>query len=115
MLYPSTKRQAVLQLLEQHITDNIVKVRGMPCPGRSSRLVLSGPGNAQIGNEYYRQVVGIPQGSILSSLLCSFFYGDLERRHLGFTGDASSVRFLLVLQMRLGRAQLSCGSSVRFS
>ena len=32
---------------------------------------------------YYRQVVGIPQGSVLSSLLCSFCYGDLETNKLG--------------------------------
>lgn len=50
----------------------------------------------QIGNEYYRQVIGIPQGSILSSLLCSFFYGDLERNHLRFTDDPSSVSDLPV-------------------
>jgi telomerase reverse transcriptase len=35
----------------------------------------------QIGNDYYQQVIGIPQGSVMSSLLCSFFYGDLERTH----------------------------------
>lgn len=34
----------------------------------------------QIGRHYYRQQVGIPQGSILSTVLCSFFYGDLETR-----------------------------------
>ena len=34
-------------------------------------------------HRYYRQVVGIPQGSVLSSLLCSYCYGDLETRKLG--------------------------------
>ncbi|XP_028550949.1 telomerase reverse transcriptase isoform X2 [Dendrobium catenatum] len=33
----------------------------------------------QIGHDYYLQEVGISQGSILSSLLCSFYYGHLER------------------------------------
>lgn len=46
---------------------------------------------AQIGNEYYRQVVGIPQGSVLSAILCSFFYGDLERKHFRFTDDDECV------------------------
>lgn len=36
-------------------------------------------------------MVGIPQGSVLSALLCSFFYGDLERRHFKFTDDSHSV------------------------
>ncbi|THG96236.1 hypothetical protein EW026_g5564 [Hermanssonia centrifuga] len=74
VLYPTAERKEILELLEQHITDNIVK----------------------IGNDYYRQVVGIPQGSILSTLLCSFFYGDLERTTLKFTEDTSSVLLRLI-------------------
>lgn len=46
----------------------------------------------QIGNDYYRQMVGIPQGSVLSALLCSFFYGDLERQRLPFARDPSNVK-----------------------
>lgn len=45
----------------------------------------------QIGDDYYRQKVGIPQGSVLSTLLCSFFYGDLEKAQLKFTEDSQSV------------------------
>ncbi|XP_010257254.1 PREDICTED: telomerase reverse transcriptase isoform X2 [Nelumbo nucifera] len=33
----------------------------------------------QFGQKFYLQEVGIPQGSVLSSLLCSFYYGHLER------------------------------------
>ncbi|XP_057499011.1 telomerase reverse transcriptase isoform X2 [Actinidia eriantha] len=32
----------------------------------------------QLDNKFYLQSVGIPQGSVLSSLLCSFYYGHLE-------------------------------------
>lgn len=39
----------------------------------------------QIGNKYYRQKTGIPQGSKISSLLCSFFYSWLEKDHLAWT------------------------------
>lgn len=40
----------------------------------------------------YRQKVGIPQGSMLSCLLCSLFYGHMDRRHLGrFLKDPSSL------------------------
>lgn len=52
--YESTS--LILKLLRQHITENLVK----------------------IGKEFYRQRVGIPQGSSLSTLLCSFFYADME-------------------------------------
>ncbi|EST06693.2 reverse transcriptase [Kalmanozyma brasiliensis GHG001] len=48
----------ILKLLRQHITENLIK----------------------IGKEFYRQRVGIPQGSSLSTLLCSFFYADMESR-----------------------------------
>lgn len=36
-------------------------------------------------------MIGIPQGSVLSTLLCSFFYGDLEKRFGKFTDDVHSV------------------------
>lgn len=38
----------------------------------------------RIGKKYYRQKTGIPQGSILSSTICNYFYADLERNHLEF-------------------------------
>jgi len=46
----------------------------------------------KIGKSYYRQTVGIPQGSVLSSILCSFFYGDMEKKFSRFTEDPQSVR-----------------------
>jgi hypothetical protein len=56
-------------------------------------LHSAGGSRAQIGNDFYRQMVGIPQGSVLSSLLCSFFYGDLENAHFGaLRADPGSVR-----------------------
>ncbi|XP_057948417.1 telomerase reverse transcriptase isoform X2 [Malania oleifera] len=33
----------------------------------------------QLDKNFYLQNVGIPQGSVLSSLLCSFYYGHLEK------------------------------------
>lgn len=38
----------------------------------------------RIGKKYYRQKAGIPQGSVLSSTLCNYFYADLERNQLPF-------------------------------
>ncbi|KAM6319031.1 telomerase reverse transcriptase [Aegotheles albertisi] len=37
----------------------------------------------EIGSRYYLQCCGIPQGSILSTLLCSLCYGDMENKLLG--------------------------------
>ncbi|XP_004698159.1 telomerase reverse transcriptase [Echinops telfairi] len=55
----------------------------------------------QIRNKYYVQCQGIPQGSILSTLLCSLCYGDMENTVLpGIQQDGLLLRlvddFLLV-------------------
>ncbi|KFP90409.1 Telomerase reverse transcriptase, partial [Apaloderma vittatum] len=55
----------------------------------------------EIGNRYYVQCCGIPQGSILSTLLCSLCYGDMENKLLcGVQQDGVLIRlvddFLLV-------------------
>lgn len=48
VVYSVENRSELLKLLEKHITMNVVKIDG----------------------NYFRQKVGIPQGSIVSSLLC---------------------------------------------
>lgn len=64
----------LMQLLREHVERNLVK----------------------IGKRYYRQKTGIPQGSVLSSILCNFFYAELERDVLSFTlGDDSLLLRLL--------------------
>lgn len=52
----------LLQLVGTHIQQNLVK----------------------IGKKFYRQREGIPQGSVLSSTLCNYFYADLEIHVLPF-------------------------------
>jgi len=58
--------RGLLALLSSHIEQNLVK----------------------IGKKYFRQKDGIPQGSVLSSLLCNYFYADMEREHLSFLRSA---------------------------
>ena len=55
VLQKSETRKAILDLLEEHVESNLI----------------------QMGNRFYRQKEGIPQGSIVSSLLCSYFYGGV--------------------------------------
>jgi telomerase reverse transcriptase len=70
-----THRKAdLLRLLDDHINNNLVR----------------------IGKKYYRQKTGIPQGSVLSSFLCNYFYADLERRHLDFLNGRDSLLFRLI-------------------
>ena len=64
----------LMNLLAEHVQRNMVK----------------------IGKKFYRQKEGIPQGSVLSSLLCNYFYADLEAHHLSFLQDESSLLLRLI-------------------
>jgi telomerase reverse transcriptase len=62
-------RDEILSLLSQHVQQNMVK----------------------IGKKFYRQKEGIAQGSVVSSLLCNYFYADLEANHLDFLQPGQSL------------------------
>jgi telomerase reverse transcriptase len=64
----------LMQLLREHVERNLVK----------------------IGKRFYRQRTGIPQGSVLSTILCNFFYAELERDVLSFAlgNDCLLLRLL---------------------
>ncbi|KAK4128774.1 hypothetical protein N657DRAFT_629813 [Parathielavia appendiculata] len=51
----------------------------------------------RIGKKYYRQKAGIPQGSVLSSTLCNYFYADLERTQLAFLLQAEDCLLLRLI------------------
>jgi telomerase reverse transcriptase len=74
LAHQSHQKHTIAELLREHVEYNIVK----------------------IGKKYYRQKNGIPQGSVLSSLLCNFFYGSLERDILQFTHRADTVLIRLI-------------------
>jgi len=69
VVYSVEDREELRALLREHVMENVVR----------------------IGDTVHRQSVGIPQGSVLSTILCSFFYGDLESTKLGFTKDPNSL------------------------
>ena len=68
------EKDELLNLLAEHIQCNMVK----------------------IGKKFYRQKEGIPQGSVLSSLLCNYFYGNLEMEHLQFLSHEDSLLLRLI-------------------
>ncbi|TID27305.1 telomerase reverse transcriptase [Venturia nashicola] len=88
--YQSHNKHGIADLLREHVEYNIVK----------------------IGRKYYRQKNGIPQGSVLSSLLCNFFYGSLEKDILQFTQRADSILIRLIDDFLL--VSLDQGVAVRF-
>ena len=66
--------EKLLYLVEQHVKNNCFK----------------------IGKKIFRQKQGIPQGSVVSSLLCSFFYADFESRHLERFHQSESILLRLI-------------------
>ncbi|GAB0139569.1 hypothetical protein EsHS_00000218 [Epichloe bromicola] len=64
----------LLHLMTDHIQRNLVK----------------------FGKKYYRQKRGIPQGSVLSSFLCNYFYADLEMKHLRFVSGPDCLLMRLI-------------------
>lgn len=70
----SHKTRDLLAIMKSHIQQNLVK----------------------IGKKYYRQKNGIPQGSVISSMLCNYFYAELERTKLQFLQVEDSLLLRLV-------------------
>ncbi|KAK2592858.1 Telomerase reverse transcriptase [Conoideocrella luteorostrata] len=64
----------LMHLMADHIQRNLVKV----------------------GKKYYRQKRGIPQGSVLSSFLCNYFYADLESKQLAFLNGPDCLLMRLI-------------------
>ncbi|KAK8050638.1 RNA-directed DNA polymerase [Apiospora phragmitis] len=64
----------LMQLVASHIQQNLVK----------------------IGKKFYRQKRGIPQGSVLSSILCNYFYADLEMHVLKFLDSDDCLLLRLI-------------------
>jgi telomerase reverse transcriptase len=67
-------RDEMIKLLAEHVGRNMIK----------------------IGKKFYRQKRGIPQGSVLSSMLCNYFYADLEATHLSFLQSEDSLLLRLI-------------------
>ena len=68
------KKEKTLNLLRDHVENNILK----------------------ISKKFFRQKAGIPQGSVLSSLLCNYFYAELEKACLGFLEGQESILLRMV-------------------
>ncbi|EQL28452.1 hypothetical protein, variant [Blastomyces dermatitidis ATCC 26199] len=72
--YKKHQKRDIIRLLQEHIENNLVK----------------------IGKKYFRQRTGIPQGSIVSTLLCNFFYSEYEREKLAFLDGDDALLLRLI-------------------
>ena len=69
--YALTDAAQVRRQVEAHITHTLVR----------------------LGRELHRQRVGVPQGSVLATLLCNVLLADAERTHLAVGGAACLLRY----------------------
>ncbi|KTW30640.1 hypothetical protein T552_00356 [Pneumocystis carinii B80] len=83
----------IIKLLRKHVKGNLIK----------------------IGKKFYKQVKGIPQGSILSTMLSACFYGNLEKNCLKFIQQPDTILlrfvddFLLIsLDKTIAKRFLEC-------
>jgi telomerase reverse transcriptase len=78
-----------MDMLEDHIKNNVVR----------------------IGKNYFKQVTGIPQGSIVSTALCNVYFGKYEQDELetiSIDKDSLLLRYMddfIYISTRLGLAQ----------
>ncbi|OJD24892.1 hypothetical protein ACJ73_03741 [Blastomyces percursus] len=72
--YKKHQKREIMHLLQEHIENNLVK----------------------IGKKFFRQKTGIPQGSIVSTLLCNFFYSEYERERLAFLDGDDALLLRLI-------------------
>src|SRR5277367_4355254 len=49
-----------------------------------------------MGKQFRSQKVGIPQGSVVSTILCNLFYADLEKKKLPFLTDSDGLLLRLI-------------------
>ena len=68
------EKDSLLDLLSEHVERNVVK----------------------IGKKFFRQKQGIPQGSVLSSLLCNMFYAEFEKECLNYLNKSDSLLLRLI-------------------
>lgn len=68
------KTEKLLILLDEHVRRNVIK----------------------IGKKFFQQTSGIPQGSIVSTLLCNLFYAQLEAENFSFLKVEESIFLRLI-------------------
>jgi hypothetical protein len=73
VVYSKLSEGEVLNILRQHLFSHVIRL-----PSNDHKN-LSVRGN----DAYYTQIKGIPQGSILSPILCNYYYGNAENEVFG--------------------------------
>ena len=76
VIVPKLPKTEILRLLHAHLFNHVVK---MPVYNKDKEQ----KGKAHGKHDLFTQIKGIPQGSVISPLLCNLYYGNAERRVFG--------------------------------
>eukprot|EP01035_Chromulina_nebulosa_P018513 gene18513-24230_t len=77
VLYPRVNNDLTLTTLKQHLFEHIVHLPSLS--------------NNKPNNNLYTQIKGIPQGSILSPILCNLYYGKAEAEIFGTNKQIETI------------------------
>ena len=88
VVVPKISNSEILKILHAHLFNHVVR---MPVWNEKERRGKSNDGEFGKLFDLYTQVKGIPQGSVLSPLLCNLYYGNAERI---IFGTSSEVKML---------------------
>ena len=85
VVYPKITNAEVLRLLKVHLFQHAVKipVRSQASSKKDDTVNEDVLSSAEAVHQYFTQIKGIPQGSVLSPILCTMYYGHAERKIFG--------------------------------
>lgn len=87
VVYPKISNKEALRLIKIHLFSHIVRIPAISSARFASKSTSS---SSTKDSAYFTQIKGIPQGSVLSPLLCNIYYGNAEK--IVFGSEESAAR-----------------------